>query len=259
MAGVVIGRILAAAAVLATLAAWIAVPTAIYRSGAAAVPVFQAMVKPGPLSAKHAFLSDNCEACHAPNRGVVAAACIVCHADNQSLLGSQATSFHATIGDCRGCHVEHLGADRRPTSMQHETLVEIAQRKTKGPAPAADRIAQSASAAVARLLANVDGSAALDCAACHASKDRHLTLFGRDCGGCHATTTWSIAEFRHPSPRSTDCAQCHQAPPSHYMEHFRMVSRVVAGQMHAQVEQCFLCHQTTAWNDIKGIGWYKHH
>ena len=31
------------------------------------------------------------------------------------------------------------------------------------------------------------------------------------------------------------------------------------GQPHADVRQCFLCHQTTAWNDIKGLGRYKHH
>ena len=43
------------------------------------------------------------------------------------------------------------------------------------------------------------------------------------------------------------------------MMHFRMVSAKVAGQPHAAVRQCFLCHQTTAWNDIKGVGWYKHH
>ena len=32
-----------------------------------------------------------------------------------------------------------------------------------------------------------------------------------------------------------------------------------AGIEHADVSQCFLCHQTNAWNDIKGVGWYKHH
>ncbi|MBI3736827.1 hypothetical protein HY256_09975 [Candidatus Sumerlaeota bacterium] len=53
--------------------------------------------------------------------------------------------------------------------------------------------------------------------------------------------------------------QCHQAPPSHYMMHFEMVSMKVAGQEHAEVSQCYLCHQTTAWNDIRGVGWYKHH
>ena len=76
------------------------------------------------------------------------------------------------------------------------------------------------------------------------------------------------AEFRHPSPRSLECAQCHQAPPSHYMMHFEMVSKKVAGLDNeqnnqccgpVQVNQCYRCHQTTAWNDIKGVGWYKHH
>ena len=99
----------------------------------------------------------------------------------------------------------------------------------------------------------------LDCTACHANDDRHVGLFGRDYAQCHGTTAWTIAAFRHPSARSMDCAQCHQAPPSHYMGHFHMISARVAGRPHARVDQCFLCHQTTAWNDIKGVGWYKHH
>ena len=101
--------------------------------------------------------------------------------------------------------------------------------------------------------------ATLICAVCHANKDRHFRLFGQDCAQCHATTQWTIPEFRHPSPRSTDCAQCHQAPPSHYMEHFHKVSMRVAGKHHARVDQCYLCHQTTAWNVIKGVGFFKHH
>ncbi|MCL4853656.1 MAG: hypothetical protein KJZ78_20055, partial [Bryobacteraceae bacterium] len=74
--------------------------------------------------------------------------------------------------------------------------------------------------------------AVLDCATCHATKDRHLGLFGNDCAQCHATTAWTLPEYRHPSPNSTDCAQCHQAPPSHYMEHFKMISMKAAGQPH---------------------------
>jgi hypothetical protein len=101
--------------------------------------------------------------------------------------------------------------------------------------------------------------AALDCAVCHGTKDKHQGLFGKDCAQCHGTDKWTIPEFRHPSSQSTECAQCHQAPPSHYMGHFKMVSQRVACQPHANVRQCFLCHQTTSWNDIKGIGWYKHH
>ncbi len=26
-----------------------------------------------------------------------------------------------------------------------------------------------------------------------------------------------------------------------------------------RVDQCYRCHQTTSWNDIKGVGFYKHH
>jgi len=94
---------------------------------------------------------------------------------------------------------------------------------------------------------------------CHANDDRHFTLFGQDCAQCHATDRWTIPQFQHPSATSKDCAQCHQAPPSHYMMHFKMISARVAGKPHARVDQCFQCHQTTAWNDILGAGWYKHH
>jgi hypothetical protein len=99
----------------------------------------------------------------------------------------------------------------------------------------------------------------LNCAACHANKDRHVGLFGQDCAQCHSADKWTIPEFRHPAPTSLDCAQCHQAPPSHYMMHFQMISMTISGVEKAEVNQCFLCHQTTSWNDIKGVGFYKHH
>jgi hypothetical protein len=86
-----------------------------------------------------------------------------------------------------------------------------------------------------------------------------MKLFGQDCAQCHATDKWTISEFRHLSPSSMDCSQCYQAPPSHYMMHFHMISARVAGRPHARVDQCFQCHQTTSGNDIKGVGWYKHH
>jgi hypothetical protein len=43
------------------------------------------------------------------------------------------------------------------------------------------------------------------------------------------------------------------------MGHFEMVSKRVAGVEHAEVSQCYLCHQTTSWNDIKSVGMYDHH
>lgn len=230
-------RVLAGVSTFAVLAALAAILAAIYSGDTSVVPGFARLVLPGPLSASHAFLEEKCESCHVPHQGPGPETCIACHATNQALLARQPTAFHATIRDCSGCHIEHLGRGRRPTQMDHEVLMVVAKRSTK--------------AALA--------SGGLECTTCHESRDRHNGLFGKGCDSCHALALWTIADFQHPSPRSSDCAQCHQAPPSHFMGHFHMVSRTIAGQMHAQVDQCQLCHLTTAWNDIKGVGWYKHH
>lgn len=211
------------------------------REGLTSATAWQRMAEPGPLSRAHASLEHNCASCHTPIKGVEARSCIPCHANNRSLLERQPTAFHANINSCVECHREHEN-EPRPTRMDHAALVRIESKRRgeKGPAQPLTE-------------------AALNCSACHSSEDRHRGLFGTDCMQCHATTTWTIPQFRHPSPTSTSCAQCHQAPPSHYMEHFQMVSMTVARQEHAQVSQCYLCHQTNNWNDIKGTGWYKHH
>jgi hypothetical protein len=233
---------------------------------------WQRQASPGRLSSVHAFLENNCAACHTAVKGVEATNCIACHANNETVLQRQPTAFHTDMSSCVECHSEHLGIHRRPTQMDHAALSRIGLRQLKardGFGTENDRVRQQLLAWIAQHGSadhpppghpNVTPrEAVLNCATCHASKDRHFKLFGQDCAQCHATTKWTIPEFRHPSPRSTDCAQCHQAPPSHYMEHFRMVSAKVAGKGHAQVNQCYLCHQTTAWNDIKGVGFYKHH
>lgn len=249
---------------LGALGAAVAVPYLTHERGSAAVVGWQSMVNPGPLSAKHQFLASNCEACHTPHQGIVADRCIVCHANNQSLLSKQPTAFHADIGDCRGCHIEHqvgvgvgVGVAQRPTTMDHTVLAAIGVKTH--PLPPGVSLA-SFPVDHPRIKPQ---ETALNCNACHANQDRHRTLFGTDCASCHATSIaqggWTIPEFRHPSPLSTDCNQCHQAPPSHYMMHFNMVSMKIAGIEHADVSQCFLCHKTNAWNDIKSVGWYKHH
>jgi hypothetical protein len=233
---------------------------------------WQRQASPGPLSAAHAFLGDNCAACHTSVRGVEAANCTVCHANNESLLQRQPTAFHADVGSCRECHPEHQGGQRPPSTMDHAALARIGLRQLGDKNDAANESGFLRKQLVARSSRQESGGetasphqritpleAALNCATCHSNKDRHFKLFGQDCAQCHATAKWTIPEFRHPSPRSTDCAQCHQAPPSHYMGHFHMVSMKVARKEHAQVNQCYLCHQTTSWNDIKGVGWYKHH
>lgn len=229
---------------------------------------WQRLASPGQLSAAHAFLENNCAACHTAVKGAEAINCIACHANNASLLQRQPTAFHASLSSCQECHIEHQGVNRRPTIMDHTVLTKIGLRQLKADArPDNDnnRLYAQLVSWINQDVASLESlslsrqEAALQCVTCHRNEDRHFSLFGQDCGQCHATVKWTIATFRHPSPRSQDCAQCHQAPPSHYMEHFRMISMKVAGKPHARVNQCQVCHQTTSWPDIKDVGWYKHH
>ncbi|MBI1784009.1 cytochrome c3 family protein [Candidatus Sumerlaeota bacterium] len=229
------------------------------------------LASPGPLSRAHSALEGNCNTCHTPIKGVEPANCMACHANDRALLERQPTAFHADIGSCSDCHPEHRGVTTRPSAMDHAALALIGigamKRKTEGPrsVPAAISNALAGSprphdpAAVRTPPALTPEESQLNCASCHDNQDRHRGLFGKDCASCHTVMHWTISQFRHPSPQSKDCVQCHQAPPSHYMMHFEMVSMKVAGQEHAEVSQCYLCHQTTAWNDIRGVGWYKHH
>ena len=212
--------ILTATAAIAALTAW--------RVGdPLTVSAVQLLASPGELSVAHAFLESNCAACHRPFAGVERRSCIACHAVNAAIVNRQPTAFHATVGSCATCHVEHRGPQQRPTTMVHAALSEDTRR--------------------------------LDCSTCHATKDPHRERLGLDCAACHALDQWVIPAFQHPSPRSTACVTCHLEPPSHRMGHFSMVSQRVARQPDATVEQCYRCHQTTSWNDIIGVGWYKHH
>ncbi|MGF7218760.1 hypothetical protein GGR92_004939 [Spirosoma lacussanchae] len=227
---------------------------------------WQNQVMPGQLSLAHASMKDNCASCHTGVKGVDETKCIGCHAADKALLGRQPTAFHANIGKCSACHIEHQGPNADLRTMNHQALAQIGVRLLP---ELRSRLKLTANADLPTghpLVSSLE--AELNCSGCHSSKDPHFGLFGTDCATCHATTQWTIPAFQHPSVRSTDCAQCHQAPPSHYMGHFEMVSKKVASQGSiqtggccegVQVNQCYVCHQTTAWNDIKGVGFYKHH
>ena len=243
-----------------------------YRPASSALKQF---VSPGPLSARHAYLGDRCASCHETNIGVTAAKCTACHANAERLLGRQPTAFHASIGECAACHIEHQSTNIRPIPMDHVELAKIGARTLARAAPtdaaSATTLKSMETWLGIRIPGKLDESSSresLNCNGCHATKDRHLGFFGKDCAQCHLTVHWRIAGFQHPAPSNLDCAQCHQAPPSHYMMHFDMISKKIAGQEDervagccgaANVTQCFRCHQTTSWNDIRGVGFYKHH
>lgn len=230
-------------------------------------------VEPGKLSKFHANLENNCKECHAPYKGVIRDQCITCHAAETEIMKKENTSFHSSVTSCTGCHLEHQGKDASITKMDHTYFALVATGMLNKETPKTNFAELGVSSILQSAKEGYHGTdvaleKTLNCVSCHANQDRHRTLLGTDCSSCHATDKWGITAYRHPSPTSRECSQCHQAPPSHYMMHFEMISKKVANTGatpdsgccgSVKVSQCYACHQTTSWNDIKGVGWYKHH
>ena len=227
---------------------------------------WQRMTSPGALSAAHASLENNCAACHTPVTGAEAANCIACHANDKSLLQNQATSFHANVASCKECHLEHQGRDQRTLEMDHVALAELGLRQLKNndPDSESERVRQS----FAVLMKHMPDSALphprvdreellLNCMTCHETEDPHVGYFGDNCATCHATNRWNIPEYVHPPAASMDCAQCHKAPPSHYMPMFMSMCAKMLGKSPKSVSECYVCHTISGWNDMKGAAWHK--
>ncbi len=149
--------------------------------------------------------------------------CIACHATEERRLIWPELTFHASVRDCRACHPEHLGASEPTTRMNHVALARMGLGLLAGgESEVGQSVGQHLSSWIAESPVGGDGrrasrlapaEAVLRCATCHAQSDAHRGMFGSDCGACHETSGWVIAEYRHPSNASTDCAQCHRAPP----------------------------------------------
>ncbi len=97
----------------------------------------------------------------------------------------------------------------------------------------------------------------LNCVTCHRDEDPHVGFFGDDCAACHPTRQWTIPEYVHPPATTQDCAQCHKTPPSHFMPMFKSKCARMLGKSFDSVAQCYVCHEISAWNDLKGAAWHK--
>lgn len=251
------GTLLYAAVGSAAIAAGLIIPWVVHRSGSTAVAGWESLVTPGPLSASHAFIAEKCETCHTPHKSVDAQKCVACHAITE-FQNKASTRFHADVTNCRDCHIEH-GRPRSLTKMDHAALLEPRLWVTQPPELLPTEEQSFREYLSSKIGAHApDTAARLKCAACHAVRDPHGKLFGEACNSCHAMDTWNISDFRHPGTTSMTCAECHRPPPSHLMMHFVMVSKVLAGK-DASVDQCYACHTTDSWNNIRGKGFYDHH
>lgn len=255
-------------------ALWFALTAAVVTAASLAVAHFSAassalqqFVSPGPLSPRHEYLADRCASCHESTVGVTVTKCTVCHATDERLLGRQPTEFHASVEECAACHVEHQRTSIRPVAMDHVELAKVSGRTlaraaSRGDVDSAATLRSLETWFLVRSPERLDATSAreaLNCAGCHDRRDPHFARFGSDCAQCHGLDSWTVPGYQHPSPKSQECVQCHKPPPSHVMEHFSMISQKVAGKESARVNECFECHNTTGWNDIVGVGFYKHH
>lgn len=237
-------QLIYAAFVVGALLAALGIPWLVQSKGGESASGWTSIVNPGPLSPAHQMLEGKCSSCHSPVKGVEAKSCLTCHAGDD-FADKQSAKFHAQAKECSSCHIEH---DRGKSiiKMDHELLLKhqlwARQPGEQGPHPSA----------------SPNSVLQLDCATCHSNRDPHSGLFGRTCSTCHTVETWGVAEFRHPAPTNRECAQCHKPPPSHFMEHFKMVSQARAGRK-ARVDQCSTCHTTDSWNNIRGKGMIDHH
>ena len=188
------------------------------------------------------------------------------------ILQRQPTAFHADVGSCKECHTEHRGRHAEMTAMDHNALAKIGRSQLEEATNASDdesaallRWLKQAgtgnakpvpSAFVHPALSNVERT--LNCASCHSNDDQHFNSSATTVPPATKLKNGTSPSSATPPPRLKDCAQCHQAPPSHYMD-FKKISAKVAGKPHAKVSECYTCHQTTSWPDIKGDGFYKNH
>lgn len=94
----------------------------------------------GPLSPKHAFLTDYCTACHErPFQPITAAACLGCHeGTNHHFDRARFTFASLREGDCTGCHAEHVAPHGIvPT---HQALCADCHRNLRAHPPGTDLV-----------------------------------------------------------------------------------------------------------------------
>lgn len=238
-----LARFLYALFMIAAVTLLLGLPVALRTDVPSQAGIIERFVAPGPLSSAHRSLAGQCASCHTPVKGVETKTCLTCHTGTD-FGDKQSTVFHAQATECRSCHVEHQG-NRGIVNMNHAALLDVkVWRQTPPRAPSSKPGPMS--------------ETALNCSSCHSVRDKHLGLFGTNCATCHSTDSWKIGGYRHPSTNSTQCVECHKAPPSHFMEHFSMVSQRAARNK-ARVDQCYACHTTDSFNNIRNRGWYDHH
>ena len=204
---------------------------------------WRASTAPGPASAAHAKIADNCDACHMPFKGLPNEKCLACH--------TELKKFHATVAaqKCNSCHVEHKGEQAELTrpevrqSFNHEltgfTLIGAHQKV-------------ACAACHRKPIAQIKET----CASCHTGP--HQGALGTTCAACHQSQTWKPAlhllsqhklSMEGGHAKVTKCASCHAKGAN-------LSQTVQCASCHAVAHggttaACEGCHEVKAWTPAK--------
>lgn len=228
-------------------------------SQAAAQTVIEKLVSPGALSAPHARLESNCQACHqAFDKKAQGQRCLDCHkpvaADLAAHTGFHGRSREVSGAECRTCHTDHKGRAARIVRLDPKTFNHAAT----------DYPLRGAHLRVACVTCHAPGArfrqAPTACAGCHAKTDPHRGALGQACADCHTESGWKEVRFDHARTdfpllgahaRAT-CASCHAD------KTFKGASTACAS-CHAKQDvhkgslgpACVSCHSPAGWTPAR--------
>lgn len=194
-----------------------------------------------PLRGGHEKLL--CGSCHAGEKyHFESTECVTCHQLRDVHLGRYGR-------DCAHCHSEDDWAGQ---VFDHST--------TKFPLTGSHRDTACKSCHFGDL---TEHAPARGCVSCHASSDVHAGRHGQACEKCHNTTDWKKAPFDHGKKanwpltgkhRDLSCLQCHRGSLEDKLSgDCDACHRADDVHKSGNMNDCSLCHQTSAWADTAGF------
>jgi hypothetical protein len=217
------------------------------------------LVMPGPVTAAHQKVENECAKCHAPfNKGDQKSLCIACHdkvgADIKAGRGFHGRDSAARSRECRTCHSDHKGRAFDIVGLNKEAFDHGSTNFKLSGAHATAVCA--ACHAPGRKFRDAPGR----CVDCHENRDVHKGNLGKDCISCHTPEAWRKAAFDHAKTKfpltgahaKVQCSACH--PSARYKETpLACISCHGLSDVHQGVfgGNCDQCHSAASWKTAK--------
>jgi hypothetical protein len=203
---------------------------------------WKAATAPGPSSAAHQRIADDCDSCHMPFKGLPNEKCLTCH--------TELRKFHAAVAaqKCNACHTEHKGAEADQTKAPARASFD--HGLTGMPLVGAHKKVQCKTCHDKPIDKMGDS-----CVSCH--KDPHKGAVGNTCVACHRSEAWKpalhlLTEHKLPMEgghAKLDCAACHKGGSN-------LTATVACAACHERAHggtraACDVCHNVGGWKPAK--------